>query len=156
MAIMDEWTEFADAASVALAAGTHLIGDQIPLSFARDLGNGQPIYLCITCAAAILAAGAGTIEFQLVSDDSASIATNGSASVHYRTGTFATNVDASNAIDSGAVIACVPLPLEGLRAYEGFLGILAVIASQTVTAGSINAWLSLTPIGNRFYPEGQN
>lgn len=153
---MDERTEFADATSVAGTAGTANIGDQIPLTFARDIGNGQPIYLCITCSASILAASAGTIEFVLASDDTAAMATNGTASVHWRSGTFVTNVDASNAIDAGAVIACVPLPLEGLRAYEGFIGVQAVIATATVTAGSINAWLSLTPIGNRFYPEGMN
>lgn len=157
MAIMDERTEFADNASVAAAAGTALIGDQIPLSYARDLGNGQPIYLCITCSESIITGGdAGTIRFLLASDATASIATDGSASVHFDTGTFVTDGDDANAIDAGAVIACVPLPLEGLRAYEGFLGILCTIATTTVTAGRINAWLSLTPIGNRMYPEGAN
>lgn len=157
MAIMDERTEFADGASVAAAAGTALIGDQIPLSYARDLGNGEPIYLCITCSTSIITGGvAGTIEFALASDSTASIATDGSASIHWRSGTFVTDDDALNAIDAGAVIACVPLPLEGLRAYEGFLGILCTIGTTTVTAGAINAWLSLTPIGNRFYPEGMN
>lgn len=157
MAIMDERTEFADAVSVAAAAGTALIGDQIPLRVVRDIGNGQPIYLCITCSTSIITGGAaGTIEFLLASDSTAAIATDGSASVHYRTGTFVTDDDALNAIDAGAVIACVPLPLEGLRAYEGFLGILCTIATTTVTAGAINAWLSLTPIGNKFYPEGAN
>lgn len=155
--IMDERTEFADAASVAGTAGTALIGDQIPLSAVRDLGNGQPIYLCITCATGIITGGAaGTIEFLLASDATASIATDGSATVHYRTGTFVTDGDDANDIDAGSVIACVPLPLEGLREYEGFLGILATIATTTVTAGAINAWLSLTPIGNKFYPEGAN
>jgi hypothetical protein len=154
--IMDERTEFADATTVALAAGTHVIGDQIPLSFARDLGNGQPIYLCITCNASILAASAGTIRFQLVSDSTAALATDGSSTVHLDTGTFVTNVDASNAIDTGAIIYCAPVPTEGVRLYEGFLGILAIVATATVTAGSINAWLSLTPIGNKFYPEGLN
>lgn len=156
MAIMDERTEIADSASVVQAAGTYLIGDQIPLSFARDLGNGQPIYLCITCDTSILAASAGTIKFQLASDATAAIATDGSASVHFETGTFVTNVDASNAIDAGMVIACVPLPLEGLRPYENFLGLLCTIATAAVTQGKINAWLSLTPIGNKFYPEGMN
>ena len=156
MAIMDERTEFADNASVALAAGTHLIGDQIPLSFARDIGNGQPIYLCITCSASILAAAGGTIRFQLASDATAAIATNGTASVHLQTKDFVTNVDASNELDTGDVIYCAPLPLEGEMPYEGFLGILAVIATAAVTAGSINAWLSLTPIGWKPYPEGQN
>jgi hypothetical protein len=45
--IMDERTEFCDAVSVAAVAGTALVGSQIDMSVARDLGNGQPVYLVI-------------------------------------------------------------------------------------------------------------
>lgn len=146
-AVMDELTEFADAASVAAAAGTALIGDVIPLSVARDIGNGQPVYLVITVDTEIITGGsAGTIKFQLVSDAQAAIATDGTASVHFDTGTFVTDDSAANdsQMNAGSVICCVPLPLEG-RVYEAFLGILAVIATTTVTAGKINAFLTLDP-----------
>lgn len=154
--IMDERTEMADAVSVAAAAGTALIGDQIPLSFARDLGNGQPVYLVITCAESIITGGvAGTISFALASDATAAIATDGSATVHFQTKAFVTDDDALNELDAGDVIACVALPLEGV-AYEGFLGILATVATTTVTAGAINAFLTLDPTGWKAYPEGDN
>lgn len=154
--IMDKLGEFADAASVAAVAGTALIGNQIPLSYARDVGNGQPIYLVLTCSTSIITAGAaGTIKFQLVSDASAAIAVDGSATVHYDTGTFVTDDDALNGLDAGDVIACVALPIEG-NAYEGFLGILATVGTTTVSAGAINAFLTLDPTGWQAYPEGAN
>lgn len=145
--IMDELLEFADATSVAAAAGTALIGDVIPLSVARDIGNGQPVYLVITTDTEIITGGsAGTIEFQLVSDAQAAIATDGTATVHFSTGTFVTDDAGANSaqLNAAGVIACVPLPLEG-KVYEAFLGILAVIVTTTVTAGKINAFLTLDP-----------
>lgn len=87
--ILDETLEFADAVSVAAAAGTALIGDVIDLETARDMGNGQPVYLVIQCDTSIITGGsAGTIKFQLASDAAAAIATDGSATVHFDTGTF--------------------------------------------------------------------
>lgn len=146
--IMDERTEFADAASVAAAAGTALIGDVIDLgAVARDMGSGQPLYLVITTDTEIITGGsAGTIAFQLASDAQAAIATDGSASVHIDTGTFVTDDAAANSaqLNAGGVIFCGPLPLQG-RVYERYLGILAVIATTTVTAGKINAFLTLDP-----------
>lgn len=146
--IMDERTEFADAASVAAAAGTALIGDVIDLgATARDMGSGQPLYLVITTDTEIITGGAaGTIKFQLASDAAAAIATDGSASVHIDTGTFVTDDSAANdaQMNAGGVIFCGPLPLQG-RVYERYLGILAVIATTTVTAGKINAFLTLDP-----------
>lgn len=146
--IMDERTEFADAASVAAAAGTALIGDVIDLgAVARDMGSGQPLYLVITTDTEIITGGsAGTIKFQLASDAQAAIATDGSASVHIDTGTFVTDDSAANdaQMNAGGVIFCGPLPLQG-RVYERYLGILAVIATTTVTAGKINAFLTLDP-----------
>lgn len=146
--IMDERTEFADAASVAAAAGTALIGDVIDLgAVARDMGSGQPLYLVITTDTEIITGGsAGTIAFQLASDAQAAIATDGSASVHIDTGTFVTDDSAANSaqLNAGGVIFCGPLPLQG-RVYERYLGILAVIATTTVTAGTINAFLTLDP-----------
>lgn len=155
--IMDERTEFADAVSVAGTAGTALIGDQIPLSTVRDIGNGQPIYLVITVDTSIITGGAaGTIKFALASDATAAIATDGSATVHYETPTFVTDGDDANALDAGDIVCCVAVPLEGVNAYEGFLGILATIATTTITAGAINAFLTLDPTGWKAYPDADN
>ena len=71
--ILDERSEFADAVSVAAAAGTALIGDVIDLGTgSRDIGNGQQLYLVIQTDTEIITGGsAGTIKFQLASDAAA-------------------------------------------------------------------------------------
>lgn len=143
--ILDETLEFADAESVAAAAGTALIGDVIDLSaIQRDIGNGEPLYLVITTATEIITGGvAGTINFALVSDAAAAIATDGSATVHFQTKDFVTDdANANDAeLNAGGVIAAVALPMEGVP-YERYLGILCTIGTTTVTAGAINAFLT--------------
>lgn len=142
--ILDERNEFADAASVAAAAGTALIGDVIDTEVLRDMGAGRPIYLVITVDTSIITGGAaGTIQFILASDAQAAIATDGSATVHWSSKAFVTDDDALNELDAGYRIA-VALP-QGLPAYERYLGILCTIATTTVTAGKINAFLTLDP-----------
>jgi hypothetical protein len=155
--ILDERTEFADAVSVAAAAGTALIGDVVDTSVIRDHGRGKPpIYLMITTDTEIITGGsAGTIQFALVSDAAAAIATDGSASVHFLTKAFVTDDAAVNdaELNAGGVIACVALPMEGVP-YERYLGILAIIATTTVTAGKINAFLTMDPARWKAYPNG--
>lgn len=155
--IMDERTEFCDATSVAAAAGTALVGDVIDLgTVARDIGNGQPLYLVITTATEIITGGAaGTVKFQLASDSTADLAT--SATVHIDTGTFVTDDSAANSaqLNAGGVIFCGPLPLQG-NVYERYLGILCITATTTTTAGAINAFLTLDPRGWAAYAEGAN
>lgn len=145
--IMDERGEFADNVSVAAGAGTALIGDVIDLgSTTSDIGNGETMYLVIkTGATEIITAGsAGTIKFQLASDAQAAIATNGTATVHFDTGTFVTDDANANSaqLNAGATIAMVALPL---GTYERYLGILCTIATETVTAGTIDAFLTKDP-----------
>jgi len=144
--IMDERTEFADAESVAGAAGTALIGDVIDLEVARDIGNGRPVYLVLLCNTTIITGGAaGTIKFSLASDAQAAIATDGSATVHFETATFVTDGDDANELHAGDVIAIIALPMSSVADYERYLGVLATIATTTVTAGAIDAFLTLDP-----------
>lgn len=159
--IMDDRLEFADAVSVAAAAGTALIGDVIDTAAVhRDIGSGEPLWLVITTDTEIITGGvAGTVKFQLVSDAQAAIATDGSATVHFDTGNFVTDDAAANSaqLNAGGVIAMVALPMEG-PVYERYLGILCVTATTTTTAGKINAFLTLDPgkFGKTSYPEGAN
>lgn len=157
--IMDELLEFADAASVAAAAGTALIGDVIDRdSVARDLGQGEPIYLVITVGTEIITGGnAGTIVFALASDAQEAIATDGSASIHWQSASLVTDDAAANSdlLNAGAVLAVVALPWEGV-VYERYLGILCTIGTTTVTAGTINAFLTKEPGKWRAYEQGVN
>lgn len=154
--ILDEYNEFADAVSVAAAAGTALIGDVIDLGNStpkRDPGNGEPIYLVISVDTEIITGGtAGTIEFILASDAQAAIATDGSATVHYRSRAFVTDDAAANDPDlnAGAFPVIVALPWEGID-YERYLGILVVTGTTTTTAGAISAYLTHDPRGYKAY-----
>ena len=136
--ILDKRTEFADAVALNTgAAGTYLIGDQIDLGAAqRDVGNGEPLYLVITVDTLPTSGGAATAQFTLASDDSASIATNGTASVHFVTKAFAISDMAA-----GTVLAAVALPIQGV-AYERYLGILQTTGTAAFTGGKVNAFLT--------------
>ena len=135
--ILDKRTEFCDATALNTgAAGTYLIGDQIDLGVARDIGTGEQLYLVITVDTPPTSGGAATAQFTLASDDTASIATNGTASVHFQTKAFTIAE-----MTAGAVLAAVALPIEGV-AYERFLGILQTTGTAAFTGGKINAFLT--------------
>lgn len=158
--IMDELLEFADAVSVAAAAGTALIGDVIDLgAVPQDFGSGRPMYLVITTDTEIITGGvAGTIKFQLASDAQAAIAVDGSATVHIDTGTFVTDDAGSNSdqLNAGGVIFVGALPTGRGVPYERYLGILATIATTTVTAGAINAFLTFDQSYWKAYADANN
>lgn len=135
--ILDKRNEFCDATALNTgAAGTYLVGDQIDLGAARDVGNGQALYLVITVDTLPTSAGAATAQFSLASDASASIATDGSASVHFQTKAFSIAEMAA-----GKVLAAVALPIEGV-AYERYLGVLQTTGTAAFTGGKINAFLT--------------
>lgn len=156
--IIDTLNEFADASSVAAAAGTALIGDVIDLGATpQDLGNGEPMYLIITVDTSIITGGvAGTIEFKLASDAQAAIATDGTATQHIATGTFVTDDDSLNDLDAGAVAYVGALPTGAGKAYERYLGILATVGTTTVTAGAISAFLTKDPSAWKAYADAVN
>jgi hypothetical protein len=135
--ILDKRNEFCDATALNTgAAGTYLVGDQIDLGAARDVGNGEPVYLVITVDTLPTSGGSATAQFALASDASAAIATDGSASVHLQTKAFAISEMAA-----GQVLAAIALPMEGV-AYERYLGILQTTGTAAFTGGKINAFLT--------------
>jgi hypothetical protein len=145
--ILDETTEFADATNCFADGATILVGDQIDLGAAAvNPGRGQQMYLVIQVTTA--AAGGTSINLQLASDATASIATDGSATVHWQTGAIAVA-----AFTLGRTWI-VPLP-QGSPDYERYLGVLAVSAG-TVTAGAINAFLTWDPQNWHDYPDAVN
>lgn len=160
--IMDERLEFADAVAVdgAAAPTTALIGDVIDLgAVPRDIGQGQQVFLVITTDTEIITGGsAGTIEFELASDAQAAIATDGSATTHWKSEAFVTDDAAANSaqLNAGGIIASVALPLQG-PVYERYLGILVTRTTTAVTAGKINAFITFDPPRTGVvYAEGAN
>jgi hypothetical protein len=157
--IIDTLNQFTANASVAAAASTALVGDVIDLGATpQDLGNGKPMYLVIMGgdAAIITGGSAGTIQFELASDAQAAIAIDGTASTHILTPTFVTDDAASNDINIGTDVYVGALPTGAGIAYERYLGILVIVAGQTVTAGTIKAFLTYDPKAWKAYADGAN
>lgn len=154
---LDKRAEFADAASVAQATGTYNLPNQIDLLTARDIGNGRPLYLAITVDTEIITGGsAGTIHFLLVSDATASIATDGSASLHFRSQAFVTDGTDATEMRAGKTVVMFALPLEALEPYERFLGVQYVVTTTTITAGAVNAFLTPDPSAWKALPDASN
>jgi hypothetical protein len=143
--IMDRRTLFCENEACQGTAATRLEGSQIDLEDARDIGNGQPLYLIITVDVAFVGATA-TVNFKLASDATAAVATDGTATEHAQTGPIPI---AQLVVGKTFVL---PLPAEG-NVYEQFLGLLVVTAVATTTAGSVTAFLSPDPAGWKAYPE---
>jgi len=133
--ILDERNEFADALTIATATGRALHGDVIDLGVARDIGNGEPLYLVISIDTAVTSAGAATVDFELVSDAQAAIAVDGTATIHASTG----------AIGKATLVAgytrVLALPMEG-AVYERYLGVITNVGTAALTAGKANAFLT--------------
>lgn len=140
--ILDEKLEFCDAVSLNTgAAGTYNIGDVIDLTVARDLGGDQAPYLVVTVDTGItVASSTGTVAFQLVSDGTDTIATNGTQTVHAVSKAHATS---TTAIPAGSVLFAVQLPIEGLTAYERYLAVQQVTGTTALNAGKVNAFLTM-------------
>lgn len=155
--ILDATNEFCDAVSVIGTAGaTTLIGSQIDTTNIRDIGAGRPVYFVITVDTAIVTGGvAGSISFQLASDDSAAISTT-TSTIHIRSPNYVT--DDTPVIPAGSILLVQALP-SGLyrdNDYERYLGVLMTVNTANTTAGKINAFLTLDPPGWVAYPDAQN
>lgn len=149
--ICDKLNTFCDGTSVALTAGASWqnVGDVIDLGLAaRDVGNGEPLYLVISVGATgINAAGAGSLAFRLASDDSGTIHAS-TSTVHFTGPTHTTSTTSGNAggaLAAGKTLAVIALPVDGAAVYERYLGVQALVSTQDTTAGVVNAFLTRTP-----------
>ena len=146
--IVDSLLEFADGEDISQSAGTYLATNQIDLQEARDMGNGQPLYLVIQIDAAVTSGGSATVQFRLRSDSTAVIHDT-TSTAHIDTGAIAI------ATLVAGYTQVIPIPLEG-ASYERYLGVQAIVATATTTAGTYSAFLTLDPIGWKSYPDATN
>ena len=139
---MDDTLEFADATSVGTPNNsTGNVGDFIDTDVIRDVGAGTPLYLIVTVDTAVTSGGAATVAFQLVSDATTTIATDGTATKHIETDAIAVA-----SLTAGYTMV-VPLPSVN-PAYERYIGFqVKETAGQALTAGNVNAFLTLDPTG---------
>jgi hypothetical protein len=158
MTMLDKFLEFGDAAAAAATAGTALVlPNQIDTSLTvPDLGNGEPIYFVCSVAPAIVAAGAGTLEVQLVSDSTDTIATDTSVTYHLRSPAI-TTANNSTSNPAGKVLFAAPLPLTAATGSalglggERFLGARLLAATQNISSGNVDCYLTKDPAKYRAY-----
>lgn len=149
--IIDKRTEFADNVLANTgAAGTYNIGDQIDLGLTdRDLGvPDTPLYLVVQVGAAGLrvAAGTGTVAFQLVSDGTPTPAVNGTQVIHVRTRDYATSTTSdAGALRPGTVLGVFQMPIASGQPYRRYLGVQQVTGTTAISAGRVAAFLTPTP-----------
>ena len=147
--IIDSRLEFADAADLSQSAGTYLSTNVVDTSVARDMGNGQPLYLIIQIDETVTSGGSATVQFRLRSDNAAAI--------HATTSTGHIDTGAIGKADLVAGYTLVlPLPPEGSNAYERFIGVQAIVAAATTTAGTYSAFLTIDPTGWKAVPDATN
>ena len=146
--MVDSRLEFANAADGSQSAGTYLATNQVDLSVARDIGNGQPLYLVIQADEAFASSGSATVQFRLRSDASAAIHATSS------TGHIDTGAEAFTVWSAGHT-KVIPLPLEG-NAYEQFLGVQLIVGTATTTGGTYSAFLTAEPHGWKAQPDATN
>lgn len=152
MALLDELTEFADDLAFAGGTGRQLMGDVIDLTQARDIGNGENIYLGIAIGGtAVTSGGAATVQFEFVSDAQEAIAVDGSATVHLLTPEFTVAQ-----LTAETVMFWSPLPIETVATYERYVGLLANVGTAALTAGTLNAFLTGNPYGWKAYADAVN
>lgn len=133
---IDKLNEFADAATLTTATGRALVGNVIDLGSTKsDQGAGSAPYLVIQVDEAVTSAGAATVAFELVSDAQEAIATDGSATVHFATGELAL----AN-LAKGQTLAAVKLPM---GEYQRYLGVIQNVGTAVLTAGKVNAFLTM-------------
>lgn len=133
---LDERTEFCDATQLSTTGtGLRVTGDQIDLTTARDIGNGEPVYWCVEVDTAITSTGSATVNFKLVSDGTAALSTAGTSTVHAETGAIA-----KASLVAGYKTA-IAIPMEG-NTYERYLGVLIDVGTAKLSAGKINSFLT--------------
>jgi|1_EtaG_2_1085319.scaffolds.fasta_scaffold00956_6 hypothetical protein len=149
--IMDERLEFADATSVGTPnSSTVNIGDIIDLSVARDIGDGSNLYLVVQVTTAITSGGSATVRFKLASDATTSIAVDGTQTEH------ATSDSIAVASLTAGYQLTMPIPMEN-PAYERYLAFqVEEDAGQALTAGNVNAFLTMHPPKWKSYADASN
>ena len=151
--ILDSRTEFADAVSVGTPNSTTVnVGDIINSEVARDMGNGQPLFLVVQITTAITGT-TSIVNFQLVSDATSTIATDDTQTIHFRTDDIAE----ANLLLGVEWVLPLPVGNEGVNDYEQYLGFqVRETSGNVLTAGAVNAFLTLDPKGWVSYPDGAN
>lgn len=141
--ILDTNLQLCSQASVAVAAGTSLIGSQIDAAIAGELDSSALAFTIVVRTAIITGGSAGTIAFQLASDTTAAVSTTAAQPVVV-TETFVTG---ATPIPVGTVLhqGILPRDIGTYTPSRRFLGVLLIVGTTTITAGAVDVFLEIDP-----------
>lgn len=122
----------------------------VDLLAAQDAGAGRPVYLVIRVGTAVTAAGAATVQFQLVS----------SANANLSSPSILGQSDAIGKANLGAntlMVVTLPKSYAGKPIGQRYLGLQYTVGTGPLTAGTFDAYLTPDAAGLKSvnpYPVG--
>lgn len=129
--ITDAFLQLSSAQAVTASA---VSTNTIDLSQARDIGPGQQLYIAISVDTTVTAAGAGTVNFQVITSAAANLGTP--------TVIIQTDAIGKAALVAGARIN-LPIPhqtvQQGLALGQRYLGVQYTVGTGPLTAGAFSA-----------------
>lgn len=150
--ILDTLTTFSDSGDFATEIGTSNVGSQIDLGsagvFLNNGGKQAMVVVNVETAADGGAGAAGTVQFQIASDSTAAIATNGAQTIH-----FTSKAYTASELTAGTKLF-FPLPIS--NDYERYLGLQLVQAVEGEDDLVASASLVLDPSLNVSFPDASN
>lgn len=143
--IIDTLSEFASAKVIPVTAETKIFGAPIDLQRAGALWNPSGMFWHALITTSVTSAGAATINFQLVSDSTETVAVNGTATLHMQTGV----------IGKADLVAGwhfkAPLPVG--QSFERYLNVIAVVGTADLTAGAASTWIGPATDNWKAFPQ---
>lgn len=123
----------------------------LDLSVARDIGAGEDLYVIFTVPVAATAAGAATVEFQIITSAAADLS---SPTVLVSTGPLAKT---ELTINRKPISLCIPpAVLLAQPIGQRYFGVQYVVATGPLTAGSFSAAITDAESASmgKYYPSG--
>lgn len=145
--ILDALLQLSAAQAVTASA---VSTNTIDLGTARDIGTGKDLYAVITVDEAAAAAGAATVQFQVISSAAANL---GSPTILGQTDAIA-----KTELTVGRKPIVVPIPPAILNAQpigQRYLGLQYTVGTGPLTAGKFTCYINNSDVSvNKNYPSG--